>query len=151
MNEETLKTMDKARHLLEAPAPQVVGDLIAEVRRLNAELERMRPVCEAAEVEIQDHSDAENECECCLCRSVEEMKAGKECGEIGVSELENIVERNGEKEAHEVYERETGREAYDVEDAWPHVGRVGACTPTAEYIEWLKAQAGKDGAACPTT
>ena len=36
MSPEELDKMDACRNLLEPPAPQVVGELIAEIRRLNA-------------------------------------------------------------------------------------------------------------------
>lgn len=39
ITKEKLDKMDQCRHLLEAPAPQVVGELIEEIRRLRAALE----------------------------------------------------------------------------------------------------------------
>ena len=39
MTEDELTKMELVRHLLEPPAPEVVGQLLAEVRRLRKEVE----------------------------------------------------------------------------------------------------------------
>jgi len=40
ITKQKLDKMDQCRHLLDAPAPEVVGELIEEIRRLRAPLEK---------------------------------------------------------------------------------------------------------------
>ena len=40
ISEEKLEKMDKCRHLLPDPAPEVVGELIEEIRRSRLELDK---------------------------------------------------------------------------------------------------------------
>jgi hypothetical protein len=52
---ETLDKMDQCRHLLDAPAPEVVGELIEEIRRARKALDAIYNHNEAARAAVIQH------------------------------------------------------------------------------------------------
>lgn len=55
MTHEHLNKIDTCRHLLEAPAPEVVGELVTELRRYMAALDAIYNHNEAARAAVIQH------------------------------------------------------------------------------------------------